>query len=103
MFLANHLKNEIIRLHINEGYSTRALALQYQIGRTTVQNRLRDYRKKTNTEPQEAFRPTSRHSTDYKHYELLNEINDQLAILNSFQKELERWGVQKPKSRSSKS
>jgi hypothetical protein len=34
----NHIKDEVIRRHINEGFSTRALALRYEIGLTTIQN-----------------------------------------------------------------
>jgi transposase len=41
-------RDEVIRLHIEEGQSTRALAKQFQLGRTTIQNWLRAHRNETN-------------------------------------------------------
>ncbi|MEN1762292.1 hypothetical protein [Anoxynatronum sibiricum] len=41
-------KNEIIRLSYEEKISTRALANQLKIGRTTIQSVLREYRTKNN-------------------------------------------------------
>lgn len=37
MGYSKRLKDEVIRLHIEEGWSTRSLAKQFNMGRTTVQ------------------------------------------------------------------
>lgn len=44
-------RNEILDLHLNQGYSTRVLAKEFGIGRTTIQSWLRSYRKETGADP----------------------------------------------------
>jgi transposase-like protein len=90
----NEQREEIIKLHTEGGNSTRFLAHKYQIGRTTIQSWLRGYRNETGEIPQ----PQNRKVVNCSKEALvkkkgLKEIEMQLAVLKSFQKELERWDV----------
>lgn len=88
-------RDEIIRLHIEEGWSTRSLANEYGIGRTTIQSWLRSHRDHTGTTPQQAMRPKTLKAPSVMHQKLLTEVNTQIDILNSFRKELGRWAAKK--------
>ncbi len=89
-------RKEIIKLHTQEGYSTRLLARKYQIGRTTIQSWLRTYRNETGEAPELQNRTVVKYSQEAVAKKLmLKEIEMQLSVLKSFQKELERWNVPK--------
>lgn len=90
----NKQQKEIIKLHTEGGYSTRRLANEYQIGRTTIQSWLRSYRIETGEAPQPQSRNVVKYSKEsLAKKDMLKEIEIQLAVLKSFQKELERWDV----------
>jgi len=89
-------RKEIIKLHTQEGYSTRLLAKKYQIGRTTIQSWLRTYRIETGEAPEPQNRKVVKFSKEAVSKKLmLKEIEMQFSVLKSFQKELERWDVPK--------
>jgi len=92
----NEQRTEIIKLHIECGYSTRFLANKYQIGRTTIQSWLRALRNETGEAPQSQIRSVVNCSKEaITKKKALKEIEMQLAVLLSFQKELKRWDVSK--------
>lgn len=92
----NEQRKEIIKLHTEEGYSTRLLAKKYQIGRTTIQSWLRTYRNETGEAPEPQNRTVVKYPKEAVSKKLmLKEIEMQLSVLMSFQKELERWDVSK--------
>ena len=87
-------RKEIIRLHTEGANSTRYLANKYQIGRTTIQSWLREYRNETGETSQPQNRKVVNCSKDaLVKKKGLKEIQMQLVVLKSFQKELERWYV----------
>lgn len=90
----NEQRKEIIKLHTEGGHSTRLLSNKYQIGRTTIQSWLRAYRDETGEAPQSQSRNVIKYSQEsLAKKTMLKEIEIQLAVLKSFQKELERWDV----------
>ncbi|MDR3584247.1 MAG: helix-turn-helix domain-containing protein [Desulfosporosinus sp.] len=92
----NEQRKEIIKLHTKDGYSTRLLAKKYQIGRTTIQSWLRTYRNETGEAPEQQNRTVIKSSKEaVSKKKMLKEIEIQLSVLKSFQKELERWDVPK--------
>ena len=92
----NKQRKEIIKLHIEGGYSTRLLSNKSKIGRTTIQSWLRAYRNETGEAPQTQNRNIVKYSKEaLAKKEMLKEIEMQLAVLKTFQKELERWDVLK--------
>jgi transposase-like protein len=92
----NEQRKEIIRLHLEEGYSTRLLAKEYKIGRTTIQSWLRAYRNDTGEAPQPQNRKVVKRSKEAVLKKLmLKEIEMQLTVLKSFQNELEGWDLPK--------
>ncbi|WP_094607152.1 hypothetical protein SPSIL_013830 [Sporomusa silvacetica DSM 10669] len=92
----NDQRKEIIKLHTEGGYSIRLLANKYQIGRTTIQSWLRAYRNETGEATQPQNRDIVRCSKEaLAKKAMIREIEMQLAVLKSFQKELERWDVPK--------
>ena len=67
---------------------------KYQIGRTTIQSWLRAYRHETGEVPQPQNRNVVKFSKEtLAKKDMLKEIEMQLAVLKTFQKELERWDV----------
>lgn len=87
-------KNEIIRLSYEDGISTRLLAHQLKIGRTTIQSVLREYRTENNLQ----IRSNKGFKKNNKKVEkdlLVKELEMQVAVLRSFLKELERWDTPK--------
>lgn len=87
-------KNEIIRLSYEERISTRSLANQLKIGRTTIQSVLREYRTENNLQ----IRNNKGLKQNNKKVEkdlLVKELEMQVAVLRSFLRELERWDTLK--------
>lgn len=87
-------KAQIIDLHLNVGYSTRQLAKEFGVARATIQNWLRDYRNKTGENPL----PNNKNKNNIplgkaSKIMMMNEIQMQIEVLETFQKELERWDV----------
>lgn len=90
----NDQRKEIINLHTEGGCSTRVLVKKYQIGRTTTQSWLRAYRNETGEVPQPQNRNVVKVQKEtLAKKDMLKEIEMQLAVLKTFQKELERWDV----------
>jgi len=87
-------KNEIIRLSYEESISTRSLAHQLKIGRTTIQNVLREYRTENNLQIRSNKGLQQNHKKTQKDL-LVKELEMQVAVLQSFLKELERWDTPK--------
>ena len=88
-------RNKIINLHINQSYSTRRLADEFNSGRTTIQNWLRKYREELNLDPVSSTRESVSHtSVNPARIMMLEEIKMQMEVLETFQKELERWDQQ---------
>lgn len=88
-------RNKIIDLHINQSYSTRRLAEDFNIGRTTIQNWLRKYREELNLDPVSPTREiVSQNSVNPARVMMLEEIKMQMEVLEAFQNELERWDQQ---------
>ena len=86
-------KDEIVRLNLEEGISTRVLAIRFKISRTTVQSCLRNYRKVRNNNDQNSTYKTRKKTLTPKD-ELVKQLKMQVDILQSFLKELERWDIQ---------
>lgn len=90
------MHEEIIDKHINHGYSTRLLAQEYGIGRTTIQSWLRAYRTQTGDCPQPQNRKVVKEANEtFIKQRMMNELKMQIDVLKSFQKELERWDAHK--------
>ena len=90
----NEQRKEIIKLHTEGGHSTRFLSNKYEIGRTTIQSWLRVHRSETGEAPQSQNRNVVKYSKEsLAKKTMLKEIEMQLAVLKSFQKELGRWDV----------
>ncbi|MDW7671665.1 MAG: hypothetical protein SCK57_11275 [Bacillota bacterium] len=87
-------KNEIIRLIYEEGISTRSLAHQMKIGRTTIQAVLRDYRTANGLKIRSNKGLPQKNKNVEKDL-LVKELEMQVAVLRSFLKELERWDTPK--------
>lgn len=87
-------KGKIIDLHLHGGYSTRRLSSEFGISRSSIQNWLRTYRAETGETPlanninKAAIKPGNASKIM-----MLEEIKMQIEVLETFQKELERWDV----------
>lgn len=85
-------RNEVINLHINENYSTRYLAKEFNIARSTIQNWLQAYRLEHCLEPVANNRKgKNQKSFDPSKIMMIKKIKVQIEVLEAFQNELERW------------
>lgn len=96
---SKELKSEILEKHFIKGYSTRLLANEYGVSRASIQNWKKKYIE-LNGNPD--YKPSSKKTQRNTKVvnlkdkdELYKELQMQIDILTSFQKELERWDVSK--------
>jgi transposase len=89
--VAKHLtqdeRDEILRLHYEEGLSTRYLAETYSISRSAIQNWLRADRRKRAQQRLAGRKKGSSKEAD----RLIRELKMYVEVMQTFLQELERW------------
>lgn len=81
-------REEILKLHIDKGYSTRFLSKEYNISRTTIQNWIRAYRKTNNL----VYLPRKKAIIKGLHNDnaTIKKLRAEIQILKSFLQQTER-------------
>ena len=81
-------RDEIVRRHFEEGWSTRSLAKEYSINRTAIQNWIRaDRRKRAQTKLASGKINSPKKEAD----KLIQELRMHVEVMQTFLHELERW------------